>query len=137
VTYTDCTSTTANISLSGWTVSQGYSGETMVGLYAYYNTGSGGRVTATEAALYGYQITIDNTKTVQSITLPNNRNVVVVAMSLSTSSTPVAVTGTYVYTPSAGTFPTARTVPLNVVFTPIAPNYLASTPPVNLVINKA
>ncbi len=123
--------------MSSWTVSLSYPGETMVALDAYYNNGSGGRVTTSEAALYGYQIALDSTKVVQSITLPNNRNVVIVAMSLSTSTTPVSVAGTYVYTPPAGTVPAVGTVPLNVVFTPTDPNYLAATKTVNLVVNKA
>ena len=132
VTYTDGTTATVNISLSSWTVSMGYPGETMVALNAYYNNGGGGRVTTSQAALYGYQIALDNTKIVKSITLPNNRNVVIVAMSLSTSSTPVAVAGSYVYTPPAGTVPAVGTIPLNVVFTPTNANYLSATKTVNL-----
>ncbi len=87
--------------------------------------------------MYGYQIALDNTKVVQSITLPNNRNVVIVAMSLSTSTTPIPVAGSYVYTPPAGTVPAVGTIPLNVVFTPTNANYLAATKTVNLVVNKA
>ncbi|MDX6654905.1 MAG: hypothetical protein QOH18_1762, partial [Solirubrobacterales bacterium] len=137
ITYTDGTTATVNISLSSWTVSLGYPGETMVALTAYYNNGGGGRVTTSQAALYGYQIALDSTKIVKSITLPNNRNVVIVAMSLSTSSTPVAVAGSYVYTPPAGTGPAVGTVPLSVVFTPTDVNYLAATKTVNLIVNKA
>jgi hypothetical protein len=109
----------------------------MVALNAYYNTGVGGRVTTSEAALYGYQIALDNTKIVKSITLPNTRNVVIVAMSLSTSSTPVSVAGSYVYTPPAGIVPAVGTVPLSVVFTPTNANYLPATKTVNLIVNKA
>ena len=137
ITYTDGTTATTNISLSPWTVSLGYPGESMVGLYAYYNTGSGGRVTSSEAALYGYQITLDPTKVVQSITLPNNRNVVIVAMSLNTSTTPIIVPGTYTYTPPAGTVPSVGTVPLSVLFTATNPIYGTATKTVNLVVNKA
>jgi hypothetical protein len=109
----------------------------MVALNTYYNNGAGGRVTTSQAALYGYQIALDGTKVVKSITLPNNRNVVTVAMSLSTSSTPVEIAGSYVYTPSAGTIPAVGTVPLNVLFTPSDTNYGAATKIVNLVVNKA
>ena len=73
----------------------------------------------------------------QSLTLPNNRNIVIVAMSLSTSAAPLPIPGTYVYTPPAGTVPAAGTDPLNVTFTPTDIRYGTSTATVNLVVNKA
>ncbi|MBB5343303.1 MBG domain-containing protein, partial [Tunturibacter empetritectus] len=137
ITYTDGTTATTNISLSDWLVSAGYPGESTVAVTAYYNTGSGGRVTnGGQADLYGYQISLDSSKTVQSITLPNNRNVVIVAMALNTSSTPTVVPGTYAYTPAAGFVPAVGTVPLSVVFTPTNPNYGIATKTVNLVVTK-
>ena len=51
VTYTDGTTATTNISLSPWTVSLAYPGETMVALDTYYNTGGGGRVTTSKPSL--------------------------------------------------------------------------------------
>ncbi|WP_433984139.1 MBG domain-containing protein [Tunturiibacter empetritectus] len=137
ITYTDGTTATTNISLSDWLVDAGYPGESIVAVTAYYNTGSGGRVTnGGQADLYGYQISLDSSKTVQSITLPNNRNVVIVAMALNTSSTPTVVPGTYAYTPAAGFVPAVGTVPLSVVFTPTNPNYGIATKTVNLVVTK-
>ena len=58
-------------------------------------------------------------------------------MSLTTSSTPTTIPGTYVYTPPAGTVPAVGTVPLSVVFTPTDPNYQQATKTVNLIVNKA
>src|SRR5205823_5453189 len=103
---------------------------------AYRNTGSGGRTNG-NVYLYGYVVPLDSTKIVKSLTLPNNRNIVLMAMSLSTSTTPISVPGTFVYTPPAGTVPSVGTVPLNVVFTPTDTNYLAATKTVNLIVNKA
>jgi hypothetical protein len=136
ITYTDGTTATTNISLSSWVVNQGFPGESIVGVSAYYNTGGGGRVTGGQADLYGYQISLDSSKIVQSITLPNNRSVVIVAMALNTSSTPTVVPGTYVYTPAAGVVPAVGTVPLTVVFTPTNANFGTAKKTVNLVVNK-
>ncbi|WP_433985316.1 MBG domain-containing protein [Tunturiibacter empetritectus] len=136
ITYTDGTTATTKISLSSWLVNQGYPGESFVAVTGYYNNGSGGRVTGQQADLYGYQIALDNTRTVQSITLPNNRNVVIVAMGLNTSSTPTVVPGTYAYTPAAGVVPAVGTIPLKVVFTPTNPNFGTATKTVNLVVTK-
>ena len=136
VAYTDGTTANVNVSLSSWTQSMGYAGETIVSTTAYQNTGSGGRITG-NVNLYGYQIPLDPAKIVQSITLPNNRNVVIVAMSLTTSSTPTVVPGSYVYTPPAGTVPAVGTVPLSVVFTATDPTFGTATKSVNLVVTKA
>ena len=137
VTYTDGTSTTVNIGVSSWVQNANYPGETIVKVTPYVNTGSGGRITTVQADLYGYQIALNSTKVAQSITLPNNRSIVIVAMSLTTSSSPTTIPGTYVYTPPAGTVPAVGTVPLSVVFTPTDPNYQQATKTVNLIVNKA
>ena len=139
VTYTDGTTATVNINLSSWLNAMFYPTESIVVQpdYPYINSGNGGRNSSVLATLYGYQIPLDGTKTVQSITLPNNRNVVIVAMSLVTSSTPTVLSGTYTYTPPAGTVPAVGTVPLSVLFTPTNTNYASATMTVNLVVNKA
>ncbi len=136
ITYTDGTSVNDTFSLSSWTSPQNYPGENIVSTTPYRNTGSGGRTNG-NVYLYGFIVPIDGTKVVKSLTLPNNRNIVLMAMSLSTSSTPVGVAGSYVYTPPAGTVPSVGTVPLSVVFTPTDTNYLGATKTVNLIVNKA
>jgi hypothetical protein len=73
---------------------------------------------------------------VQSITLPNNRNIVIMALALFTSATPTVIPGTYVYTPPAGTIPAIGTDPLSVVFTPSSPAYGTATASVNLIVTK-
>jgi hypothetical protein len=45
------------------------------------NVLNGGRI-AESTYLYGYSFAIDSTKTVQSVTLPNNQNVEVLAFTL-------------------------------------------------------
>ena len=136
ITYTDGTTSIFNFNLSSWTQSANYVGETIVSTTAYRNTGSGGRTTGT-TNLYGFQIALDNTKVAQSVTLPNNRNIVIAAMALSTSSTPTVVPGNYAYTPSAGAVPGAGIVPLSVVFTPTNASYRGATQTVQLQVNKA
>ncbi len=135
VTYTDGTTTTSNLSMSSWTKSASYPGETIVSTTAFENNGGGGENPG-NVSLYGYQISLNSAKVVQSITLPNNRNIVIVAMSLNTSSTPAVVPGMYVYTPPAGTVPAVGTIPLSVVFTPTNTNYGSATATVNLVVGK-
>ncbi len=136
ITYTDGTTATVNVSLSSWIQSAGYTGETIVSTTAYRNNGGGGRTTG-NTYLYGYQIPLDSTRIVQSVTLPNNRNIVIVAMSLSTSTTPTAVPGSYVYTPPAATVLPAGTASLSVLFTPTNPSFGTATKTVTLQVNKA
>jgi hypothetical protein len=81
VTYTDGTTTTLTQSLSDWYTPQGYAGET-VALTMAYRLSATGAMDARPFQLYAYSLAINNTKTVQSLTLPNNRHVVVVAATL-------------------------------------------------------
>jgi len=81
VTYTDGSTTVVSRSLSDWYTPQHYSGESIASTMAY-------RITATGAAqnlsfyLYAYSLAINNAKTVMSVTLPANRNVAVLAATL-------------------------------------------------------
>jgi hypothetical protein len=81
VTYIDGTTTTITQGLSDWFTPQNYVGESKVSTMAYRITSSG----ATDNRnflLYGYSFAINSAKTLKSITLPNNRNVVVLAIDL-------------------------------------------------------
>ena len=49
------------------------------GLEVYRNTSSGGQNSGT-FDIYGYTLAVDNTKTIASITLPNNKNVEILAI---------------------------------------------------------
>jgi hypothetical protein len=81
VTYTDGTTSTFTQSLSDWHTPENYAGESQAVTMAYRNTGAGGKDDRT-FYLYEYSFALNATKTVSSITLPGNNNVVVLAMTL-------------------------------------------------------
>jgi len=81
VTYTDGTATAITQSLSDWYSPQNYAGESKASAMAYRLVSTGATDNRT-FYLYGYTFSINNAKTVKSITLPNNRNVVVLAAEL-------------------------------------------------------
>lgn len=82
VNYTDGTSTVISQSLSDWFTPQNYAGESKAVTMAYRDTSSGGTDNRT-FYLYGYAFPINSTKTVKSVQLPSNRNVVVLSYALS------------------------------------------------------
>jgi hypothetical protein len=92
VTYTDGTTTTITQSLSDWWgPAQNYAGESQVLQTPYLITPTGAKLNYV-VHVYGYTFAINSAKTVKSITLPNNRNVVVLAIDVSASgATPVRV----------------------------------------------
>ena len=81
VTYTDGTTSTFTQSLSDWCTPQGYTGESKAILMTYRDNSNGTRDTR-PMTLYGYTFNLSASKTVASIKLPSNRNVVVLAMNL-------------------------------------------------------
>jgi subtilase family serine protease len=81
VTYTDDTTSQFAQSFSDWYVPSSFPGETEAVAMAYRNQSNGGRDDRT-FNLYGYAFHIDNTKTVRTFTLPNNRSLVVLAATL-------------------------------------------------------
>ena len=81
VTYTDSSTATFTQSFSDWANPQSYSGEVPVVSMRYRNT-SGGGSQATIVSIDGYVFALDQTKTVQSITLPVNANLVLLSMML-------------------------------------------------------
>jgi hypothetical protein len=85
VNYTDGTTTTFTQSFSDWyTGPMYYPNESVAVTMAYENTYNGGeRVHATY--IYGYSYGINAAKTVKSLTLPANRDVVVMAVALATN----------------------------------------------------
>ena len=81
VTYSDGTTSSFTQSLSDWFTPQGYSGESNAVTQSYRDTSSGGKDSRT-FNLYGYSFSLNNTKTVQSVTLPSDSNVEVVSLIL-------------------------------------------------------
>jgi hypothetical protein len=81
VTYTDGTSTQLAQSLSDWWSSSANSGETIAVHSAYLDLNNGTKLNQ-QVDLYEYSIPLDTTKTVKSLTLPNNPDVVLLAAEL-------------------------------------------------------
>jgi hypothetical protein len=81
VTYTDGTTDTFTQGVSDWFTPQNYAGESDAVDLPYRNLADGTRDNRT-FHVYGYSLTLRRGKTVQSIRLPNNGNVVILAMSL-------------------------------------------------------
>ncbi len=79
VHYSDGTSQSFTQSLSDWRTPQSYAGESTSLAMAYRNTGSGG-ADRRAFQVYDYTLTTNSTKIVSGITLPNNVNVVILAM---------------------------------------------------------
>ena len=80
VKYSDGTAANYVLNISDWAAPQGFGGESDVMGTFYRNKSNGGRGTGT-FEVYGYSLPIDPSKTVESITLPNNPNVAVLAIS--------------------------------------------------------
>ena len=76
VNYTDGTSSSFTQSVSDWFTPANYSGESQALKMAYRIAPSGATSTG-PVYLYGYSFALNSTKTVKSITLPNNRHIVV------------------------------------------------------------
>ncbi|HUE23165.1 MAG TPA: protease pro-enzyme activation domain-containing protein [Bryobacteraceae bacterium] len=81
VTYTDGSTSEFTRSFSDWFTPSDFPGESEAVAMPYRNVSNGGQDDRT-FNLYGYPIPLDNTKTVQSLTLPDNRNLVVLAATL-------------------------------------------------------
>ena len=83
VTYTDGTTSTITQSLSDWWgPPQNFAGESQVLKMPYLVTPSGAKMNE-PVYLYGYSLAINGAKTVKSLTLPYNRDVVVLAVDVS------------------------------------------------------
>lgn len=81
VTYTDNSIATFTQSFSDWANPQSYPGEFTVFTMPYRNLDTG-TSQALNVSVYGYTFTLDQTKTVKSITLPNNSNLILLSAAL-------------------------------------------------------
>jgi len=81
VTYSDESTATFNQSVSTWLTPKKYAGESIALKMSYCDTKSGGQSSGSHY-LYQYTFPLDSTRTVTSLTLPDNPNVVVVAATL-------------------------------------------------------
>jgi Chitobiase/beta-hexosaminidase C-terminal domain len=81
VNYSDGTSTNFTQSLSDWFSPQNYTGESQA-LAMAYRINTNGSLDNRTFYLYGYSFALNSTKTPVSLTLPKNRNVIVLAVDL-------------------------------------------------------
>ena len=111
VTYTDGTSTTFTQSLSDWFAPASNAGESTVLTMAYRLTQSGALDKASGTVfIYGYSFALNPAKTVASLTLPANRNVVILAVDLSSSAAATVAMPTF--SPAPSVYTSAQTVSL-------------------------
>lgn len=88
VTYTDKSSQTFTQDLSDWCKPKDHPGESQALVMAHRTTGYGTNENL-ECCLYGYAFGLDTNKSVNTLTLPTNSGVMVVAASLGAPATPV------------------------------------------------
>jgi RHS repeat-associated protein len=85
VNYTDNTHDTFTQSLSDWLVPQSYAGES-IALTMNHRNNANGTTDMQQVNLYSYSFAINPAKQVQSLTMPNNTNVVLLAATLTNGS---------------------------------------------------
>jgi hypothetical protein len=107
VTYTDGTSSTFTQSLSDWGYPQGFAGETAA-VNTSYRVQPGGAPQVGPWYLYGYSFALNASKTVQSLVLPNSRNVIVMAASLSQAAPAVTPQPGFTLIPGTSTLNLAQ-----------------------------
>jgi hypothetical protein len=81
VTYSDSTTASFTQSFSDWFTPQSYAGESKAVTMSHRNNSDGSADNST-FYLYGYSFALNNAKIVQSIQVPNDANVVILAISL-------------------------------------------------------
>jgi hypothetical protein len=113
VTYTDGTTSTFTQSLSDWYTPQHYAGEAIASTMAYRIQASGVAQTG-PVYLYAYSFALNSAKVVQSITLPKNANVAVLAIDLAPTGTVVtSPTASPTFGPATGTYSAGQPVTLS------------------------
>jgi hypothetical protein len=95
VTYTDNSTTTFSQGISDWASPQSYAGESTFVTMTYRNNGGGTKDMNTTVSVFGYSLTLNQTKAVKSITLPNNGKVLVLAMALANEPASVSLASFY------------------------------------------
>ena len=99
VTYSDGTTTSVTQSISDWGGPQGYTSESTA-LSTASRINPSGALQSGPWYLYGYIIPLNSAKQVSSVTTPNNRNVVVLAASLTPVSSTSVTAPTFTLTPA-------------------------------------
>jgi hypothetical protein len=97
VTYADGTTTTFTQTFGDWSSGLGGAANESEAVAMTYVDGASGSKVNGQRNVYAYLLALDSTKTVASLTLPKNSNVVVLAASLTTQNvgTQVSLTGAF------------------------------------------
>ena len=95
VTNTDNSTAVVTQSFSDWANPGYYTGESIVVGMPYRNNGGGSKDIFTAVNLYNYNFTLDQTKTVKTLTLPNNNDVVILALALANDPVTVSLASYY------------------------------------------
>jgi hypothetical protein len=136
LTYLDGSTASVPVNMSAWTASTGNAGETVIATMTYANNQAGNKSTG-NYYLYGYQLPVDPSRTLVSVTLPSTRNVVIMALGFGTNNT-VTVPGTFTYTPAIGAIEPVGTDTLSVSFAPSnTAGYTPATGTTTIVVTKA
>jgi len=112
VTYTDATRNTLSLSISDWASPQNYFNEAKA-LYVSHRVQSDGSGNVGTFYIYGYNLPLNSAKTVQSIQLPNNNNVIVAAVSLVPNWVPTFNTNIMTLPPAKTGFAYSGTIATN------------------------
>ena len=112
VNYTDGSSTKFVQSLSDWRTPQNYAGESKA-LSMVYRVAPSGATDAGPYYVYGYPFALDPTKLLKSVTLPGNRNVVMIAVDLFPAGLPPPMAASPTISPAPGSYSTAQMVALS------------------------
>ncbi len=95
VTYTDNSITTLTQGISDWAAPQSYAGESTVATMPYRDNGGGSKDLNTTVNVFAYSLTLNQTKTVKSITLPNNAKVLILALAVVNEPASVSLASYY------------------------------------------
>lgn len=95
VTYTDLTTGNFVQGFSDWFTPQNYAGEFKAIPLTYRNSANGSSSENNALYLYGYSFALNSSKTPQSVTLPNNANVIITAISLVPNWAPTFTASSY------------------------------------------
>lgn len=95
VTYTDASTTTFSQGVSDWFSPQNYTGESKAIPMGYRNYQDGSSSENNSLYFYGYSFLLNSAKTIQSVRLPNNGNVIVAAIRVVPNWQPTFVANTF------------------------------------------
>jgi hypothetical protein len=116
LTYTDGSTVSFDQSMSDWVIPMNYPGESLAKCVATRHLFTGS-VDPNSTCVYGYRFPLDPSRKVQRFTLPNDRDIVILAMSLLPAAVPGSITPSLPF----GDVLSSGSYTLSATFTPSAP----------------